>query len=114
MDDYRHRPRKNTPHVVKAYDAEKGNYIGRVVDITADGMMLVTKENFTVGRTLQMRVILPVMVQLKTDVVVEAKVVWREPDTNPSFCKTGFNFVNLPGEEGFLLEDVMHKLNLVG
>ncbi len=114
MEDYRHRPRKNTPHVVKAYDAETGNYIGRVVDITADGMMLVTKDNFTVGRVFQLRVILPVMVQHKTDVTVEAKIVWREPDSNPRFCKTGFNFVNLPGEDGFLLEDIMHKLNLVG
>ena len=114
MEDYRHRPRKNTPHVVKAYDAEQGDYIGRVVDITADGMMLVTKENFTVGQTFRLRIILPVMVQQKTDVVIEAAVIWREPDTNPNFCKTGFTFVNLPGEEGFLLEDVMHKLNLVG
>ncbi len=114
MEDYRHRPRKNTPHVVKAYDAVQGDYIGRVVDITADGMMLVTKENHTVGRTFQLRIILPVMVQHKSDIVIEATVVWREPDANPNFCKTGFNFVNLPGEEGFLLEDVMHKLNLVG
>jgi hypothetical protein len=33
---------------------------------------------------------------------------------NPSFFNTGFRFVNLPGEDGFLLEDIMHKFNLVG
>ncbi len=114
MEDYRHRPRKNTPHVVKAYDAGSGSYIGRIVDITADGMMLVTKKLCTVGRVMQMRIILPVMVRHKTDVVLEARVVWSESDTNPSFCKTGLHFVNLPGEEGFLIEDIMHKLNLVG
>ena len=114
MEDYRHRPRKNTPHVVKAYDTESGEYLGRVVDITADGMMLVTEDLLTLGRSFKIRVILPVMVQHKTDVTLEASVVWCEPDTNPSYCKTGFRFVNLPGEDGFLLEDVMHKLNLVG
>ncbi len=114
MEDYRHRPRKNTPHIVKAFDTEKGDYIGRVVDITADGMMIVTQDQITVGRVFKLRVILPVMVQHKTDVVIEARVVWSEADSNPSFYRCGLHFVNLPGEDGFLLEDVMHKLNLVG
>ena len=114
MEDYRHRPRKNTPHVVKTYDMETGKYLGRVVNITADGMMLVTKGLYTVGRTMHLRIILPVMAQHKTDIILEARVIWCEVDANPSFCKIGLTFVNLPGEEGFLLEDVMHKLNLVG
>ncbi len=114
MEDYRHRPRKNTPHVIKTYDAESGSYMGRVVDITADGMMLITKDLCTVGRTFRLRIILPVMMQHRNDVVVETRVIWSEPDTNPSYCKIGLTFVNLPGEEGFLLEDIMHKLNIVG
>ena len=114
MENYRHRPRKNTPHIVKAFDAEKGTYIGRVVDITADGMMIVTEDQCTIGRVFQLRVILPVIVQHKSDVFIETQVVWCEPDANPSYYKTGLRFVNLPGEDGFLLEDVMHKLNLVG
>ncbi len=114
MIDYRHRPRKNTPHVVKAYDADGGKYLGRIVDITADGMMLVTKGQLTVGRTMQLRIVLPVMVQHRTDVVLESKVVWSEQDNNPSYSKCGFKFTNVSGEDGFLLEDVMHKLNLVG
>lgn len=114
MDDYRHRPRKNTPHVVKAFDNQTGAYIGRVVDITADGMMIVTKDHCTVGRVFNLRIMLPVMVHHKSEVDVQARVVWSEPDTNPSYCKAGLHFSNLAGEDGFLLEDVMHKLNLVG
>jgi len=114
MEDYRHRPRKNTPHVVKAFDTANGKYIGRVVDITADGMMIVTDDGYTLGRVFNLRVILPVMMHQKTDVNVEARVIWCELDNNPSYHKIGLQFVNLPGEDGFLLEDVMHKLNLVG
>lgn len=114
MEDYRHRPRKNTPHVVKAFDAANGDYVGRVVDITADGMMIVTHDDHTLGRVYVLRVILPIMMHNKTDVDVEARVIWCEQDTNPSYYRTGLQFVNLAGEDGFLLEDVMHKLNLVG
>jgi hypothetical protein len=114
MEDYRHRPRKNTPHLVKAIDLANGMAMGRIVDITADGMMLVTQTQPVKGQIYNFRINLPVMVHHRTDVSVEAKCVWWTEDDNGRFYKAGFQFKNLPGEDGFLLEDVMHKLNLVG
>ena len=114
MEDYRHRPRKNTPHVVKVLMADSGRTVGRVVDITADGMMLVTKDKIVIGQVYSFRIILPVMVHNRTDISMEAKSIWKQSDDNQDFSKCGFKFINLPGEDGFLIEDVMHKLNLVG
>lgn len=114
MKKHRRRPRKNTPHLVNVLDLETGKSLGRVVDITADGMMLVTKDAVPNGHRVQVRVILPVMVQARTDVQLEAEVVWCKQDSNPSYFKVGFRFLNLAGEDGFLLEDVMQKFNLVG
>jgi len=112
--EHRHRPRKNTPHLVRVLDSESGKPFGRVVDITADGMMLVTEEPIAMGTRFKFRINLPVMVHYRTDVEVEAEAMWTTPDANPSFVKTGFQFINLSGDDGFLLEDVMHKLNLIG
>jgi hypothetical protein len=114
MEDYRHRPRKNTPHLVKVLQNETGRTVGRVVDITADGMMMVTQDKIVVGKVYEFRIILPVMVHHRTEICLEAKAVWSKSDGNPNYSKCGFKFINLPGEEGFLLEDVMHKFNLVG
>ena len=114
MREHRRRPRKNTPHHVNVIDDESGVVLGRVVDITADGMMVICKKNLQVGRQFQLRVVLPVMVQDRTHLVIHSEVVHCNQDPNPSFYKAGFRFLNLPGEEGFLLEDVMHRFNLVG
>lgn len=114
MEDFRHRPRKNTPHLVRVLDADSGKAVGRIVDITADGMMVVTKEKIVVGKHYNYRIILPVMVHHRSDVCVDAKAIWTKADKNSDFCRAGFKFIGLPGEDGFLLEDVMHKLNLVG
>jgi len=114
MEDYRQRPRKNTPHLVKVINQDTGKTVGRVVDITADGMMLVTKDKIQTGKTYNFRIILPVMIHHRTDVCLEARAVWITPDSNSEFSKCGFKFIKLAGEVGFLLEDVMHKLNLVG
>ncbi len=54
------------------------------------------------------------MIDGKMDIPVEAEAVWSKQDKNPSYFQTGFRFVNLSGNDGFLLEDVMHKMNLVG
>ena len=114
MHNNRQRPRRNTPHLVRALDANSGTVLGRVVDITADGMMLVTDQTLEVGRIYEMRINLPVVVHYRTDVEVEAEIMWTKPDTNPHYFRAGLRFVNLPGQDGFLLEDVMHRLNLVG
>lgn len=114
MREHRRRPRKNTPHHVKVMDHENGRVLGRVVDITADGMRLICKQKLDVGRKFQFRIILPVMMNDRHFVVVEAETVYCNQDPNPSFFNAGFRFLNLPGEDGFLLEDIMHKLNLVG
>ena len=114
MENKRHRPRKNTPHLVRVINEDTGKTVGRVVDITADGMMLVTKDKIVTDKIYNFRIVLPIMVHHRSDVCLEAKAVYARPDTNSEYSKCGFEFINLPGEEGFLLENVMHKLNLVG
>ncbi len=110
----RQRPRKNTPHLVKAVDQATGQVLGRVVDITADGMMLISSMALKLGDVYDIRINLPVMVHYRSDVDVHAEVMWTGPDTNPQYHKAGFKFTNLPSDDGYLLEEVMHKLNLVG
>lgn len=114
MREHRRRPRKNTPHNVKVIDDETGTVVGRVVDITADGMLIICRRNFKVGQKFMFRVVLPVMIQDRTHLVINSEVVYCNQDDNPNFFKAGIHFENLPGEDGFLLEDIMHKLNLVG
>jgi len=114
MVNHRSRPRKNTPHLVRVLDADSGRVIGRVVDITSDGLLLMSPQPLDVGRKIRMRVILPVMVNNRSDVEMDAEIVWSKQDPNPSFFQSGVKFLSLPGDDGFLLEDVMHKLNLVG
>ena len=114
MQKQRNRPRKNTPNHVKVLDHESGRVIGRIVDITADGLMLVTHNRIESGRHFHLRIILPRMSDGKTDISVEAETIWCKQDKNPRYFQVGFRFINLPGNDGFLLEDVMHRMNLVG
>ncbi|PID81845.1 hypothetical protein CSB20_00915 [bacterium DOLZORAL124_64_63] len=114
MFQQRNRPRKNTPHTVRVVDAGNNKSLGRVVDITADGMMLVGKKSLAVGQRLALRIILPQLVDGKMEITIQSEVVWSQQDNNPSFFKAGIRFLNLPGNDGFLLEDVLHRMTLIG
>jgi len=114
MMDMRKRPRKNTPHHIQALDGESGRAIGRIVDITCDGMMVVAGKPLTPGHRLTVRINLPGMVQNRSEMVLQAETVWCNQDQNPRFFRIGFKFCNVSGEEGYLLEDVLHRFSLVG
>ena len=114
MVKHRNRPRKNTPHLVRVMEADSSRVIGRVVDITSDGLLLMSESPIEIGRQLRIRIVLPVMVNNRTDVELDAEIVWSKQDPNPSYFQAGLKFLNLAGDDGFLLENVMHKLNLVG
>ncbi len=114
MQKQRNRPRKNTPHNVKVLEVETNKLLGRVVDITADGLMMVVPRAIETGRQFEFRIILPRMVEGKVEIGVNAEAVWCKQDTNPRYFQVGFRFENLSGSDGFTLEDVMHRMNLVG
>lgn len=114
MDDMRFRPRKNTPHHVKAIDDETGKVLGRIVDITSDGMMVLATDMLRPGSRFNVLINLPVMVQNRSEITIEIEIVWCNRDSNPAFFRAGCRFRNLGGEEGYIIEEVMHRFNLVG
>lgn len=114
MPEHRRRPRKNTPHRANVLDDETGKPLGRIVDITADGLMLVSERPLEPGREITIKILLPAMFNNRTDIAVASRVVWNHQDRNPRFYKTGLQFLNMPGDDGFLLEDIMHRFILVG
>lgn len=114
MIDMRNRPRKNTPHHVKVIDNESGQVLGRLVDITCNGMMIVANQAITPGRKFMLRMNFPTMIQNRSDILIESETVWCNQDQNPRFFRAGFKFCNLTGENGYILEEVMHKFSLVG
>lgn len=114
MIDMRKRTRRNTPHLVKVMDHDSGKVLGRIVDITCDGMMIVSERAMTPGEIYTLRINLPQMVQNRSDMILKGEMVWCNQDQNPRFYRAGFKFLNVTGEEGYLLEEVLHKFSLVG
>ena len=70
----RKRPRVNTPHFVTVVDAETGQPLGRLVNVTADGIMLVTETPIMPFRDFELRLLLPRMIGDRLEMMADTGI----------------------------------------
>lgn len=74
------------------YNRTGDAFVGFLIDISSEGMRVLSKKAFQEGTTLKLRIELPQEVKGSDQLMVEAKSVWCERDTNPEFNRVGFAF----------------------
>ena len=74
------------------YERTGDAFIGFLIDISSEGMMVLSKKAFQDGATLKLRIELPEEIRGSNQLMVEVKSVWCERDTNPEFYRIGFAF----------------------
>jgi len=114
MRDRRRATRRNTPHRLNVVAADSDAILGRLVDITPGGLMVVAPRTWLEGERLHVRIPLPTVINGRTELELEIEAVWQSPDDNPRYHRSGFRFVAIGGEDAYIIETVMHRLHLVG
>jgi len=114
MQIRREHRRRNTPHLSMVFDADTDQVLGRLVDITSGGMMLVVNSAIERYKEFHVRIVLPTMVSDRTNLELRARAAWCKKDDNPDYYKAGFEFLDIREEDENLIYSVMHAMNLVG
>ena len=90
--DYSKDKKKFTGRYFGIYNRSDDSFMGYLIDISAEGMMILSKGCFPEGTALKMRIELPEEIKGSDQLMVEARAVWCERDTNPEFNRIGFSF----------------------
>lgn len=114
MRDHRRQRRRNSPHRVNVLSGTDERVLGRLVNITAGGMMFLSGVSHDIGDILDLRIPLPIMANGKLSIDVTGRVVWARSDTNPSYQRIGVAFEALGPEEGYIIDTVLQRMHLVG
>jgi hypothetical protein len=114
MKDRRRRQRRNTPHYLNVLENESGKVLGRLVNITACGLMIVTRNPLAPDRDFELRLLFPRAISGKEGLDVKARSIYCRPDNNPDYYRIGFKFRQLSSDDATLIEDVLQKFHLVG
>lgn len=95
MQERRRFKRRLLVYHLEVFDAESGESVGRMVDITPDGMMLVSNRSTELNSILRLWVDLPSEVLGNKRITFTAKAQWCRHDINPDLFDTGLQFTDI-------------------
>jgi hypothetical protein len=90
VEGNRKQKRRQLIYNLRVYDRVDGRFVGLLVDVTTDGMMLLTKERIQEKRDFQMKLVSPYQTGGDDSVIFDAKSIWSRKDVDPEFFATGF------------------------
>ncbi len=98
MQEKRKLQRRHLIYYLRVFDRNMVNLIGHLVDITPEGVMVISENPIEIGKTFQMRMILPKEFFGKEQITFDAVSRWTDKDINPNFYDTGFQLENISKE----------------
>ena len=99
MDERRTRKRVYMMFYSRIRDRHSGDLIGHLVDLTAEGLLVVSETPLEIGQVLFMQMELPDDVSDKQFLKFDAQVAWCRKDVDPSFYDLGFQLVDISPED---------------
>lgn len=114
MDEQRKLKRRQLVYYLKVNDRLSRELVGRLVDITTEGMMLINSDPIETNRVYQLVLDLPSEMNESRPVNIDAKSLWSRKDVNPDFYVTGFRFLTVSPEDILLISDMIWQYELPG
>jgi len=110
MKEKRRLKRRHLIFYLRVFNAETNQLLGYLVDLTPEGIMLMSEEPVEKGEKFKLRMDLPEEYSDRAKIEFDAESVWTSTDVNPDFYDTGFKFSNVSHEERLIIEDIIDDL----
>lgn len=95
MLEKRRLKRRQLIYYLKVMDGKTNELLGRLVDITSEGFMLISESAIDTDRNFFLQLILPTGMKGGKKIDIEAKSLWSKRDVNPDLIDTGFRFIKI-------------------
>ena len=87
-------------------------WVGGVVDITPEGLKLVSSQPIEINRVFRLVLNLPAGIKEARRLVFEAQSLWRRPDVNPDLYVTGFQFLTVSPGDIAVIQNLIRQYEL--
>jgi hypothetical protein len=77
---------------LKVFDRTTDELLGHLVDITEEGLMIVSENCVDPGKVIKLKMSLPREIEDKEEIEFKAQSMWCRKDVNPSLFGVGFKF----------------------
>ncbi len=90
--------RRHLIYYLEVFNDETDELLGYIVDLTVNGLKMVSREEIKPKQDFRLRLILPEEYCKAGQVVFDARSMWCSPDVNPDFYAAGFSAPDLSQE----------------
>ncbi len=101
--------RRHIIYYLQLQDTETNELMGRLVDITTIGLMLISENSYQPGKKMAFKIILPPEFDIE-HILVSGEIVWCHKDVNPDYFATGLRFDPLSEDTESLVQKLIKKL----
>lgn len=109
MQERRKTQRRYILYYMRVYDAETRQQIGNLVDITPEGIMIVSEEDIPEGQTMRLQVEITEDVARKPSMEFTARSKWCQDDINPQMKNIGFEILDLAPDDAEIIQHIIAK-----
>ena len=109
MENKRKLKRRHLIYYLRVFDISNGRLIGHLVDITKEGLMLISEQPLENEKQYTFRMVLPAEILNKAELTFIATVIWCKKDVNPDFYASGFRMISISEEDLVIIESLIHR-----
>lgn len=106
--------RKELVFYLEVFDADSGEKLGRLVDLTTRGCKLVNNDGFAKDVSFALKLLLPDGRYGVPDLTFNGISRWTKPDVNKDYLVTGFEIIRLGGKERTIVRKLMEQFGFNG
>lgn len=110
MKDKRKLKRRHLIYYLRVVDKATGNLLGFLVNITPQGIMIMSENPIPVGKTFRLQALVPDVTGEKTYLEFDAQSRWCERSINTDFYDTGFELLNVDSDAFLSIQDIINEL----
>lgn len=107
--DKRSLERKPTAVFFGIYNRDNAKYVGRLVDISSQGLMIIGKSQLPVDKCFKLKMDLPQELNGKSQIEFEAKIRWCEKSKKTRLFCAGLQFTAIEPVYSELIDDLIRN-----
>ena len=111
--EQRKAPRKIANEILEVTDQITGTHLGRVVNISAEGLMLLSSSPIDTGSVYQLDLKLPRLIKNHSQISFGAVAVWSTPAAQPDSYWTGFHIIDASDEDVLAIDELIFDWHIV-
>jgi hypothetical protein len=107
MSENRKFSRVHLIHYLRLFDRKTGDLLGNLVDLTAEGLQMISEKPIENGTLLQIRMEFPEEVEGQMEMHLNAETVWCDHKLDPDLFSVGCRLIPATPTQVSIIRDLI-------